>query len=504
MKTNVIERLNEDAEVYKPEGPRPLMRELPDPEPYPVHYLGPTLERAALAIQEKTKAPVAICAQSVLGAATLAVQGHADIELPTGQAKPLSNFLVTVAGSGERKSACDTEALRPIKKHETALREQYTAELDGYKNQFDSWEKQRTQILNDKKKYPGTAEKNQALIDVGPEPEAPLNPMLLSPEPTIEGMAKHYLHGQPSIGVFSAEGGQFIGGHGMREEKKLLTAAGYSSLWDGEPIRRVRAGDGSMMLPGRRLAIHLMAQPDVASIMLSDRVLADQGLLSRLLVTAPVSAAGTRLWKETSADADVALTRYCARILTILETPLPLTENTRNELTPLIIRLSDDAREKWVQFADHIETGLGHGGAFDPIRGLAGKLPEHAARLGAVLALVDDLGVRTLSADYMASGIVLAQFYAEEAMRLFSAGMISEELRIAQTVLDWLLSRYSGDVVPLTHIYQFGPSQLRTAAAARKIMKVLASHNWVTSVDDGAVIDGHRYRDVWKVWGGVK
>ena len=37
------------------------------------------------------------------------------------------------------------------------------------------------------------------------------------------------------------EGGQFIGGHGMTPEAMLRTAAGLSCLWDGEPIKRVRA-----------------------------------------------------------------------------------------------------------------------------------------------------------------------------------------------------------------------------------------------------------------------
>ncbi len=48
---------------------------------------------------------MAICAQSVQAAATLAVQGHADVELPTGHARPVSGFYVTVAATGDRKSA---------------------------------------------------------------------------------------------------------------------------------------------------------------------------------------------------------------------------------------------------------------------------------------------------------------------------------------------------------------------------------------------------------------
>ena len=42
------------------------------------------------------------------------------------------------------------------------------------------------------------------------------------------------------MGVFSAEGGQFIGGHGMSEDNRLKTAAALSGVWDGEPIKRVR------------------------------------------------------------------------------------------------------------------------------------------------------------------------------------------------------------------------------------------------------------------------
>ncbi len=85
------------------EPPRPLARELPPADPFPVEALGPILRPAAEAIHDKVQAPVAIGAQSVLGAAALAVQGHADIELPTGHAKPISDFFVTIAESASAR-----------------------------------------------------------------------------------------------------------------------------------------------------------------------------------------------------------------------------------------------------------------------------------------------------------------------------------------------------------------------------------------------------------------
>jgi Protein of unknown function (DUF3987) len=86
-----------------------------------------------------------------------------------------------------------------------------------------------------------------------------------------------------------------------------------------------------------------MAQPDVAGILFRDRSLADQGLLSRLLVTAPESAAGTRLWHEERLETDRDLKCYGARLLEILETPLPLASGKSNELEPRSLPLAPTA-----------------------------------------------------------------------------------------------------------------------------------------------------------------
>ena len=93
-----------------------------------------------------------------------------------------------------------------------------------------------------------------------------------------------------------------------------------------------------------------MAQPDVAAIMLSDRMLLDQGLLSRCLVTAPELIIGTRLWREAPNSADAAIKRYGARLLKLLERPLPLAEGKTNELAPRVLQLAPDARKLWTGF----------------------------------------------------------------------------------------------------------------------------------------------------------
>ncbi|MBF0819946.1 DUF3987 domain-containing protein, partial [Streptococcus acidominimus] len=62
----------------------PLFPPLPPAAPYPLDALGPILGEAASAIARKVQAPAAIAAQSVLAAASLAVQAHADVRMPYG------------------------------------------------------------------------------------------------------------------------------------------------------------------------------------------------------------------------------------------------------------------------------------------------------------------------------------------------------------------------------------------------------------------------------------
>ncbi len=486
----------DNARDVRAEPPRPLMRELPPADPFPVDALGAVLAPVAHAIHDRIQAPVAICAQSVLATATLTVQGHANVELPTGHPKPLSSYFVTVAASGERKSAVDNEALWPVRKRETTLREGNGGERLDHENAKTAWEKAREAAVKTAKG--DRVRIKQALDALGPAPLAPLEPVLTCAEPTYEGLVRLLAAGQPSIGVFSAEGGQFVGGHGMADDAKLRTAAGLSSLWDGDDIKRIRASDGITILPGRRVAMHLMVQPDVAAIWFSDRLLLDQGLMSRMLVTAPDAASGTRLWKAPKPESDGILKGYGKGLLKILERSLPLVGGTPNELAPRTISLSADARKLWIAFHDHIEPRLGSGRELDPIRGLANKLPEHAARIAAVLTLLGNIEAGEVGVDEMQASIELAQHYAAEAMRLFSAGRVSADLREAEHLRVWLLTTWSEPHISLPDIYQRGPTSIRDKARAHRAVTILADHGWLVGAP-AREVDGVFRREVWRI-----
>ena len=73
-------------------------------------------------------------------------------------------------------------------KRESALREEYETQLPDYQNKRDAWQKQREQILRERKSTLTVKEAN--LREIGPGPIAPLEPMVVCPEPTFEGLCE--------------------------------------------------------------------------------------------------------------------------------------------------------------------------------------------------------------------------------------------------------------------------------------------------------------------------
>jgi hypothetical protein len=485
-----------------PHEPVPLVREIPAADPYPVDGLGPQLAAVVVALNDVVQSPLAMCANSVLATVTLAAQGQINVELPigAGSTRPVSGFFITVGRSGERKSASDQQIGKALKSREAELRQIHDAEMKIWRNEHDAWEAARKAILAGKQ---DKVAKEVDLRALGDEPEKPLAPIIIMEEPTVEGLAKLLMAGQPSVGVFSTEGGQFVGGHAMSDDAKLRSAAALSRLWDGDPWKRVRSGDGAHIIADKRLAMHLMVQPDAAAQLVNDPVLRDQGLVSRMLVTFPETTMGTRLHHDPAPVSMIELARFSARMTTALALPYPLRQKSRNDLAPRTVRLSVEARAGWIAFADHVERMIGPGGQLEPISGFAAKMAEHAARMAAAMAWWSDHDAIEIDAETLSNAIQLVEHYADEALRLWQASVVPADIADAQRLLDWLDERWSESHVSIADISRLGPNAVRVAQRARQLVKVLEEHHWLVKASGPVLIGGQRRREAWQVKGRV-
>lgn len=473
---------------------RPLFRSLPPSPAFPIRAMG-GLRAAAEAVHGRTQAPLSMCAQSVLAAVTLAAQPHRDVELPGGGRKPLTGLFASVADSGERKTSVDRVALAPVYEVEEELRATATAEVARFAADLAAWKEAAERI-----KKTGKGDRaliRDGLVNLGPEPKPPPHPMLLVADPTPEALILHLADGRPSAGVFTAEGGLLVGGAAFNEDTRMRTAALFNTLWDGEPIRRQRVLTGRSFLPGRRCSMHVMLQPVVADGLFGDPMLDGIGMLARVLVVAPESTAGTRMFREARDDDRNALAAYRETVAALLRRPPATKPDDAGILDPPVMHLSPAARALWIEFANDTEAAIAPGGRLALIKAFAAKMAEHAGRLAAALTVYDDPDAMEVPAHAMANGIALAQHYGQEMLRLAGAAAINPDLRLAHRLLAWWREQGGRDL-HLAAVYQRGPNTLRDAAAARRIMHLLEDHGYAQPLPPGTDVDGAPRKEAWK------
>ena len=477
-------------------APEPLRRPVPPPEPYPVKELGPILAPACESLRRVIQAPDAICGASLLAAASLAVQGLADVTVD-GRVYPLSLWFLSVAESGERKSAVDSQAMRPAREHEKGLASAYDAEAEAHRTQMEEWEARCSKARSMAKKAGGIGLAD-ALREIGPAPPPPLRPIVIAADFTAEGLAKLLAVGLPSMGAFTDEAALVFGGHGMSKETVSRTAGTLCKLWDSGSLDRIRAGDGPVKLYGRRLALHLMGQPVIAERALSDDVLAGQGFLARCLLAWPQSTAGTRVYRSENLVDDAALIRYRARAADLLARPMPMAHGARNELALPLLSLSPDAMEFCIGLDAVIELQMAPGGSFATVKAWANKTVEQAQRIAGVLTLLENADARAIDAATMERAAELALWHLGEAARLAGTAALSPEVRDAEALLAWAHENRHARVYS-TMALQFGPARIREVETFRQAMGELERAGWARPIDGGAMMDGRHRRHVWDV-----
>src|SRR5690606_10172060 len=126
------------------------------------------------------------------------------------------------------------------------------------------------------------------------------------------------------------------------EDNRIMTISLLSDLWDGKAVQINTVGEGFTALKGRRLAFHLMIQPILAGRLLGNAEAQGQGFLSRLLVAAPNSIAGTRFVdpdNRQGSEHQEAVRAFRERISAIISAPLPMVDDTP-VLRPDVVKFS--------------------------------------------------------------------------------------------------------------------------------------------------------------------
>ncbi|TGC09898.1 hypothetical protein CRG93_04525 [Escherichia sp. E2593] len=114
---------------------------------FPLRSLPPLIRDAVIEAQQITQAPMGLVASSALGAVSLVCQHQIDVCRLNNLRGPVSLFLLTLAESGERKTAVDKLLMEPLYQQEILLYSRYQNELNTWKNKEELLKVQKKSIV---------------------------------------------------------------------------------------------------------------------------------------------------------------------------------------------------------------------------------------------------------------------------------------------------------------------------------------------------------------------
>jgi hypothetical protein len=475
--------------------PLPLTWESSQPRPYPVEALPPLIHDAVVSYQEYGQQPVALVATSALANVALACQGLADVARDPQLVSPISLSFITIAESGERKTAADKVFSAAASEWEMEKYKDAQTEIEKVKGQLEAHKAKKAGVQNQISKLATDMKKNHLQLETleaqleewdANAPRIPITPSLFYEDVTQEKLAEKLATGWPSAALYSDEAAIVVGGHGFREERALGFFGFLNRLWDGRNFKRDRISAQSCFGIGRRLTCSLMMQISVLRALLgvSDGLSRNTGFMARILLAFPESTMGTREYRPGITD-NPHLRAFHSRIRTLLDQPLPVQDESLT-LTPPVLTLDAEAHALWIAYYNDTERQLGKLGEYETIKDFAAKSAENAARIAAILHIFEHGAVGVISAGMMQRAIALAAWYLEETKRIFIHLEEPQDIGDARLLQEWALRR-GGQSFTQRDVMQYGPNLLRKNQARRlRALEMLTAHHVIAAEAKGS------------------
>lgn len=454
------------------------------------HYGLPVLiSEAIFACYNQMQAPLPLITASALCAVAAAVQRFIDVETPYGSLIPSSMNFITLADSGERKTAVDSIFNKPFVEHDKQQLTSYSESLIQYDINNDIW-KTKLSILKRKYMKACRSSDNESITKISEELDAlnklkPKNPtlkLILSNDATISALIET-LASTKSVYFSSAEG-QMILSKINSQTLPLLNAA-----WSGEPLRIQRtSGSRDTCVFGARLSINIVVQPSFFEKMVKkgDGAAMESGFLSRAFICQPGSSQGFRMSTRPSSQEEMAcINLFHQRIVSLIG------QNLDDSKERAVLRLSMEARREWEVFHHKVETELGQGRYLSDIRSFGAKICENVLRLAACIEYFCNEST-TIHVQAVQSAIAISSDYVTEFKRLFGHKTPEMQMRDeANKMYQWLflnVRSLNSTCVPITYLYQRGPKSLRPKHLCFMSLQYLINLNaiWIGVDDKGS------------------
>ena len=363
--------------------------------------------------------PEEMSVQAVLATINFATSCHYNLDpefFGKGVTIPTNGFFIALSPTGGTKSTIFKTLSKGIDRFEEEERIRYANEISDYKILHGRWQNQMKKILNNTK---DDFDVNQAINDLGPEPELPVGSTYTISTATRNGLID-ILAEVPFARISSDEGGEFFSGHAMGNKlesnaQEMITS--LSALWSGANIAR-NTGIDRTQIANRRVTMFFMLQHEMAKF-INLPIYSQQGFMHRFLIT------HTNYWEMPDLDIkrlpeikkqQDKLEPFHQRIYELLKKQKHFKEGTNKELDLPIFKVDQDALDLVAQYSNQLKSDSKPGKIYEQWQGFTLRTLEHVLRLAANLACFENKS--TIDLKSVTAGIELFNFYLEQRISL--------------------------------------------------------------------------------------
>ncbi|MDU2739918.1 MAG: YfjI family protein [Escherichia coli] len=442
------------------------------PDEFPLSSLPPLIRDAVIEAQQITQAPLGLVAASALGAVSLVCQNLIDVCRLNTLRGPVSLFLLTLAESGERKTAVDKLLMEPLYQQEMLLYSRHKNELTTWKNKEELLKAQKKALLSKlNKELRKGADESETLRQLEAlqknRGEKPVRYKFIFNDATTAAI-KDQLCGQwRSVGIMSDEAGIIFDGDTLSELPFI------NKMWDGSVLSVDRKNEPEQMIENARMTLSLMVQPGLFDRYMERKgsVARDSGFLARCLISKPATTQGKRFINGAVTPGG-SLTAFHERLMELARGSIE--KSSKDER--YCLHFSPEAQKIFIDHYNVLEQDLSPSGPLSQFRGHVSKKTENIARIAALLQYFSQ-GEGKISADIMTSAVVISSWYTDEYKKLFA---LPDE--------DWLIEECRGECPPRVrknYILQCGPGRFRNRKKLNVLLNILASQLRLSVVQEG-------------------
>ena len=416
-------------------------------------------------VANATQTPIELVTAVALAAASVAGQHVCSVQRKPGLVGPISLYFLSLAESGERKSAADNLIFKAINDVQATWQHASSEEVKRFKIEHFLWSEKvklaRIELKRASRKHITLDETEDLLRKLlEAEPKLKKARRIIYVDTTPEALLSGLHECGNSAGLVHDEFGQFISGP-MVSKLPLL-----NSLWSGMDATVDRKTSESFVLKDARLTCLFQAQPAVFKRFMDKQgeQARGNGFLSRTLLGFPASTQG---WRKETYEV------FCPKLDWFYERCKALLSRSEQR----VLRFSPAAQARWYEIAAFYEQQMQPGGIFCEMKDFASKAAENIARVAAVLHAFEIDGSDEISDEALVSAINLVAWHAEQYRNLLtSTNPLVEKLRKMTELYTWIAStlmQKSWAYLHCSYLMQYGPNFSRKKATMDDLLSSL-------------------------------